>query len=682
MSRAPFTREQRERLSREVQYRVFGLERAALDEEARTLPASLSSETPVRRWFGNEILVHDAGAIDLSRAIDGRFPLLDSHDTGTLIGAVEGIRVDPDKKTRGTLRFSEATTAPHVYAQVREGMPLGISIGYRIDEWKESADSDDVTVTRWTLLEVSMVTVPADASVGPNRSLEKEDPAMADNQPTGAPAPAPAIEPALASAAHVRAVRADGEALGIQRERARVAQIRELFTLPGFHGPEFQAFERDAIESDMGVEQVREQLLIMVGSGVQPAVTVPAYQRQTPAPMFAGPSAAYQPPAAMPRVQAGRDQMDGFRDAAIASISVRANLIKDREEQRKALDGNECNGLSMMELARECLRRSNIDTRGMSPVQIVGLAFTAQPSFVRSGAPSHGVSDFANILLDAANKSLMGGWTENPETFSVWTRPMNLSDFKINNLINRSNFGDLDVVPEQADYKYGTFSDVKETIQLRTYGKLFSISRQAIINDDLFAFTEVPMLMGRAAARMVGDEAYAGLTTNPTLNQDSLALFHATHGNYVSSGGSAPSVTSLDAGFTAMATRTDPGGATLNVRPRYLITPVALEATARTLAAATYDPAGTAGTLKPNPYSGRFDVVSDARLDTFNAAGWFLAADPNLQPTVVVGYLNGQQTPYLEQKDAWSQDGVSFKVRMDCRAAAADFRGLYYNDGA
>lgn len=527
-----------------------------------------------------------------------------------------------------------------------------------------------------------MVTVPADVSVGPNRSLEKEDPAMADNQPTGAPAPAPAIEPALASAAHVRAVRADGEALGIQRERARVAQIRELFTLPGFHGPEFQAFERDAIESDMGVEQVREQLLIMVGSGVQPAVTVPAYQRQTPAPMFAGPSAAYQPPAAMPRVQAGRDQMDGFRDAAIASISVRANLIKDREEQRKALDGNECNGLSMVELARECLRRSNIDTRGMSPVQIVGLAFTAQPSFVRSGAPSHGVSDFANILLDAANKSLMGGWTENPETFSVWTRSMNLSDFKINNLINRSNFGDLDVVPEQADYKYGTFSDVKETIQLRTYGKLFSISRQAIINDDLGAITEIPMLMGRAAARMVGDEAYGVLTTNAALNQDSLALFHATHGNYVSSGGSAPSVTSLDAGFTAMATRTDPGGATLNVRPRYLITPVALEATARTLAAATYDPAGTAGTLKPNPYSGRFDVVSDARLDGFNAAGWFLAADPNLQPTVVVGYLNGQQTPYLEQKDAWSQDGVSFKVRMDCRAAAADFRGLYYNDGA
>lgn len=680
MSRAPFTREQRERLSREVQYRVFGLERAALDEEARTLPASLSSEMPVRRWFGNEILVHDASAIDLSRAIDGRFPLLDSHDTGTLIGAVEGIRVDSDKKTRGTLRFSEATTAPHVYAQVREGMPLGISIGYRIDEWTESADSDDVTVTRWTLLEVSMVTVPADTSVGPNRSLEKEDPAMPDNQPADTPAPTPAESPALAAAAHVRAVRAESEAAGAMKERARVASIRELFTLPGFAAPEFLAFERDAIESAMSVEQVREQLLVMVGAGVQPAVTVPAYQRQ--APMFAGPSAAYQPPAQMPRVQAGRDQLDGFREAAIASISVRANLIKDREEQRKALDGNECNGLSMMELARECLRRSNIDTRGMSPVQIVGLAFTAQPSFVRSGAPAHGVSDFANILLDAANKSLMGGWTENPETFSAWTRSMNLSDFKVNNLINRSNFGDLDVVPEQADYKYGTFSDVKETIQLRTYGKLFSISRQAIINDDLGAFTEIPMLMGRAAARMVGDEAYGVLTTNAALNQDSLALFHATHGNYVSTGGSAPSVTSLDACFTAMATRTDPSGATINVVPRFIIVPRALEATARTLSAATYDPSGSAGTLKPNAFQGRFDVVADARLDTFNSAGWFAAADPILQPTVIVGYLNGQQTPYLEQKDAWSQDGVSFKVRMDCRAAAADFRGLYYNDGA
>ena len=90
-----------------------------------------------------------------------------------------------------------------------------------------------------------------------------------------------------------------------------------------------------------------------------------------------------------------------------------------------------------------------------------------------------------------------------------------------------STFGDLDVVYENGEYKYGSFSDLKETLTLLTYGKLFNISRQALINDDLNAFTRIPMSMGRAANRKVGDLAYGVLTANAALNQDSTELFHA-----------------------------------------------------------------------------------------------------------------------------------------------------------
>lgn len=683
--RAPLTREQATRLAGETFYRVLELDRAAANDTARTVPASLSSETPVRRWFGNEILKHTPDAVDLSRMQNGALPLLDSHDTGVLIGAAEDFRFI-NSRLHALLRFAEATTAPHVWEQVREGMPLGISIGYRVDEWTESAESDDVTVTRWTLYEVSVVTVPADSSVGINRSLNQQEEATMP-EPT-LPQGTDLATPAQAAPANVRLVHDRARAAGITEERTRIADIRGLFLLPGFQSDEYLELERMAIDGGLSVEQCREQILQLAGSGVSPIAAAPAFQRET-LPSFAGPSEQRQAPAGnpharTPHIQAGRDEREGFREAAVNAIVVRANMVRNRDEVQRLTVGNECNGLPLVELARECLRRCNIDTRGFSPSAIVGMAFTAPPSFQRSGIGTigHGVADFPAILLDASSKAMMQGWTENPETFSIWTQSMNINDFKTNNLVNLSLFGDLDVVPEQAEYKYGTFSDVKETIQLRTYGKLFSISRQAIINDDLGAFTALPSSMGRAAARMVGDEAYGVLTSNPTLNQDSLALFHSTHGNYVSSGGAAPSVTTLDAGFTAMATRTDPSGATLNISPRFLITPRALEATARTLAAATYDPAGTTGTLKPNPFNGRFDVVSDARLDGFNASGWFLAADPMLQPTVVVGYLNGQSAPYLETQQGWTQDGVAMKVRIDCRAAPADFRGLYYNDGA
>jgi hypothetical protein len=127
-----------------------------------------------------------------------------------------------------------------------------------------------------------------------------------------------------------------------------------------------------------------------------------------------------------------------------------------------------------------------------------------------------------------------------------------------------------------------------------------------------------------------------------------------------------------------MAVQTDPNGKKLGIKPRYLIVPEALWATSSTLIAATYDPAGAAGTLVPNPFSGAMQVVSDHRLDTANANGWYLAAERN---TVVVGFLNGQQTPYLESKDGWNIDGVEYKVRIDAAAAAADYRGLFYNDG-
>lgn len=675
--RSPLTRDQRDKLRSEVFHRLLTVDTRAANADARTVPASMSSETPVKRWFGNEILTHTPEALNLGRANDGKLPMLFGHDTDVLIGAAEEFKI-ADKRLSGTLRFAQNTRAPEVWEQIRENMPLGISIGYRIDEWKESADTDDVVVTRWTLHEVSVVTVPADASVGINRSLK--EPPMDEPTPTPQPAAIATSIPANLRLVHDRAL-----AEGMQAERNRIAEVRNLFLLPGFQSEEYLELERQAIDGGMTVEQTREQILILAGSGISPVASLPVRQTQY-VPSLSGPAErqpvqGYARPVA-PHVSAGRDNRDGYQEGAMLAISIRAGLVTDKAVVDKERGGNEFMGMTLVELARESLARQGINTRGMSPMQAAGLAFTTPGSFVR-GTIAHGASDFANILLDAANKSMLTGWTENDETFQVWTRSMSMSDFKTHNLVNLSNFGDLDVVPEHAEYKYGTFSDVKETIALRTYGKLFNMTRQAIINDDLSAFTAIPMKMGRAAARMVGDEAYAVLTGNPTLNQDSTALFHSNHGNYFSTtGAGAPSVTTLDHHFAAMATRTDPSGATLNLEPSFILVPHALKGTANALANDQFDPLATAGTMKTNQYRGRLTVVADARLDTFNAAGWFLAANPSRIGTVVVGYLNGQSAPYLEQENAFTQDGVAMKVRLDCRAAAEDFRGLIYDDGA
>ena len=240
-----------------------------------------------------------------------------------------------------------------------------------------------------------------------------------------------------------------------------------------------------------------------------------------------------------------------------------------------------------------------------------------------------------------------------------------------------SAFAALPQVIEGADYTYGTVSDRGENIALATYGKLARISRQAIINDDLSVLGDVPRRMGRAAKRTIGNLVYAVLTSNPTMS-DSVALFHATHGNLAGVAG-APSVATLGAAKAAMRVQADNGSA-LNIVPKTLLVPAALEMTARQVIGSAVDPTTSKG-MAMNPVNGMAEIIVDARLDAASATAWYLAADPSSYDTIEVAYLDGNDTPYLEQQTQWTADGVEMKVRIDAGVAPLDYRTLYKNAG-
>ena len=131
---------------------------------------------------------------------------------------------------------------------------------------------------------------------------------------------------------------------------------------------------------------------------------------------------------------------------------------------------------------------------------------------VVAAAFTHGTSDFTNLLADVATKSMLKGYDEAEETFQSWTSVGNLPDFKAAKRVDLNTFPSLAQVEPGAEYKYATIGDRGETIQLATYGSLFSITRQAIVNDDLDVFTRLPNKMGRAAIRTVGNLVYAVLS--------------------------------------------------------------------------------------------------------------------------------------------------------------------------
>jgi len=656
----------------EMYERTLVLDRAQADDQSRSVPAALSSEVEVDRWFGKERLVHEADAIDLSRTDDG-LPMLFNHNSDLPIGVIRDIEIQ-DRKLRGVLHFSNNAKASEVWGDVRDGFLKDISIGYRIQKWEEENDSDLINVTRWMLHEASVVSVPADATVGINRKLEGQR--MSDTpKDTGGDS---AQDDDGLNVVDFKITRErnlkEGKAKGMKQERKRISDIRAMFGPHLDRGAEYADLMDECIDKGVPLERATAYLLDLYGGEHEP-LTTDFQQDEHNGSLDRGTTADMGKPARMKgNVSAGTDSLDKFLEGAERSIIAKAGLMSDKSEERDARS-SELGGMSLSELAREYLRVTNINAAGMDKRAMVGAAFTR-------GIISHGTSDFANLLENVANKAALIGFDEAEETWSTWCRSGSLPDFRQGSRVNMSTFGDLDIVYENGEYKYGTFSDLKETLTLVTYGKLFSISRQAIINDDVDAFSRIPRSMGRAANRKVGDLAYAVLTGNPTMNQDSTALFIAGHSNFVANGsGAAPSVATLETAFTAMATQTDPAGNTLNIMPNYLIVPHALRGTAEVLQSATYDPAGTAGTLTPNTVQGRFQVVADARLDSNDAAAWFLAGNQNVYDTVEVAFLDGNDAPYLESKDGWSQDGVEYKVRIDAVAAPLDFRALYMNDG-
>lgn len=373
-------------------------------------------------------------------------------------------------------------------------------------------------------------------------------------------------------------------------------------------------------------------------------------------------------------VEDGRDK---FIKGATMGLAARSGLPGGER--------NEFSGMTLRELARMSLDQLGLAKNVSDPMLMAGMALNPRAnglSFVprMNSAGAHSTSDFAEILSNNANKSMLIGYEEAGETFQAWTAKGSLTDFKVATRVDVGLFPALASVPEGAEYKYVTTGERKATIQLATYGNIFAITRQSIINDDLGAFTRLPRKMGQASIRTVGNLVYALLTANANA-PDSVALFHADHDNYTASGG-APNVARVDEGRALMARQTDAdnNAVALNLRPAFFLVPVELEGTAKSLMAAQYDPDG-ASLYSPNTVAGLAQVISDARLSVASTKEWYLAAAPGMTDTIEVAYLNGVETPTMEQRDGWNVDGVEYKVRLDAGVAILDHRGLYKNNG-
>ena len=229
--------------------RAASLDGVAISSEERTMEFSFSSEFPVQRYFGNEVLSHDLGAVDLGRLQDGA-PLLFNHDPSRVIGVVERAWLDGEKK-RGmvSVKFSRNSFAQEVMTDVADGVLRNISVGYSILSLEERGDN--FVATSWSPYEVSVVGIPADPTIGIGRTLETDGAAPAA-KPTLDPSPAIMEDTNL----NIEAVRAEAAAKAANAERTRIATINALAERHGM-----KDLGATLIESGRSIDEARAAVL-------------------------------------------------------------------------------------------------------------------------------------------------------------------------------------------------------------------------------------------------------------------------------------------------------------------------------------------------------------------------------------------------------------------------------------
>ncbi|MGG4691342.1 ClpP-like prohead protease/major capsid protein fusion protein [Proteus mirabilis] len=408
-------------------------------------------------------------------------------------------------------------------------------------------------------------------------------------------------------------------------EQTRLNGIKDLFAM--FSGRHNELMITCLADANCSVEKAREQLLNTIA------------QQQNPEPSNKDNAHIY----------AGNGNIVG--DSVRASVMARAGY-QDYEKD------NAYNSMTLRELARASLTERGVGVATYNPMQMIGMAFT------------HSTSDFGNILLDVANKAILLGWEENDETFEKWTKKGQLSDFKTAHRVGLGAFPSLRKVREGAEYKYVTLDDKGETIALATYGELFSITRQAIINDDMNMLTDVPMKFGRAAKATVGDLVYAVLIDNEKMS-DKKALFSTDHKNMLTGG---MDVETISAGRTAMRQQKE-GERTLNIRPAFMLVPTTLETQAIQVVKSGSVKGADVNANIINPVRDLAEIIAEPRLDEASTKDWYMASRQG-SDTIEVAYLNGIDVPYIDQLEGFTSDGVTTKVRIDAGVAPVDYRGL------
>src|SRR5690606_21206184 len=346
----------------------------------------------------------------------------------------------------------------------------------------------------------------------------------------------------------------------------------------------------------------------------------------------------------------------GFMEAAADALLLRAGISVPQPHA----GARDVAALGLHGIIRTCAQRA-----GRTGVSNMGEAIRAALS----------TSDFPAILENALNKTLRRGYEAEPFTAAVWSRKVEVRDFKPQQRPILGSAPALERVLEGEEYKHGSLEDDKAEYSVQKFGKIISLTWETLINDDLGAFLRMTQAMGIAAARAEADNIYASLADNGGFGQtmqDGQPLFAAPHNNLA--GASAQlDADALAKGRVLLRRQTAKGGGAMNLRPRFLLVSPQHEQAAEVLlaAAARSLTQGSDNALTP-PWLANLQLVVEARLAPDAV---YLLTSPDSVDTLERAWLEADGGPVVKEEDGFERDTRKYKVRHVFGSRWLDWRG-------
>jgi hypothetical protein len=289
-------------------------------------------------------------------------------------------------------------------------------------------------------------------------------------------------------------------------------------------------------------------------------------------------------------------------------------------------------------------------------------------------------TDFASIFKNALNKSMVMEYrfsAYNDNWRKLVSEIVPRQDFKTNTVTRMGGYGNLPVVAENNPYTAADSpTDEEITYAIRKRGYIETITREMIVNDDLGAIRKIPIRMGQAAGRTIYEFVFDLIISNPVMDYDGVALFHANHGGNLLA--VALDSTSLANARSIMRNQTElDSGKKIGIKPKYLLVPAELDKTAYELTTIAY------GLNNPVPeFHQTWQIEPITIAHTTDANNWYLVADPMEFPTIEIGFLHGREEPELFVSDLPTQgsyftnDQIKFKIRHEYDGDVLDHRSF------